>query len=127
MNDENKRKTVAKINGHDFVLKGDVPEEYMLKLALIVDKKISEITKQNKKLSTAMIYILTAINFADDLENNLMEKEKLEKKIAGLIDKIKQLEKENISLKKDLEESHNELDEFINTFDNKTSKVIKFK
>ncbi|SHE92632.1 cell division protein ZapA [Caldanaerobius fijiensis DSM 17918] len=124
---EETKKTVVKINGHEYVMKGTVPEEYMHKLALYVDKKIAEVSEHNKKLSTVMVYILTAINIADELEREKREKEMLSAQLSELQNKVMSLVQENQRLKEELEKSRNELDEFINTFDNQNSKIRKLK
>jgi cell division protein ZapA len=60
-------KTTVRINGHDYVLAGDEPEEYMHEVAIYVDKKMSEIHRTYDKLSTSMVAVLAAVNIADEL------------------------------------------------------------
>lgn len=124
---EETKKTVVKINGYEYVMKGTVSEEYMHKLALYVDKKIAEVSERNKKLSTVMVYVLTAINIADELEREKQKNEVLSAKLNELQTKIVSLMEENQNLKEELKKSREELDEFINTFDNKNSKIRKLK
>lgn len=124
---EETKKTIVKINGHEYVMKGTVPEEYMHKLALYVDKKIAEVSEHNKKLSTVMVYILTAINIADELEKEKQQNEMLSAQLIELQNKVASLIQENQMLKAELEKSRNELNEFINTFDKKNSKIRTLK
>ena len=63
---ENKRVEV-KINGVEYVLVTNEPEEYVQRVALLVNKRMGQILEGNKTLSTAMTAVLTAINIADDL------------------------------------------------------------
>ena len=60
-------KTTVRINGHDYVLAGEEPEEYMHEVAIYVDKKMSEIHRKYDKLSTSMVAVLAAVNIADEL------------------------------------------------------------
>ena len=60
-------KTTVRINGHDYVLAGEEPEEYMHEVAIYVDKKMSEIHRRYDKLSTSMVAVLAAVNIADEL------------------------------------------------------------
>ena len=60
-------KTTVRINGQDYVLAGDEPEEYMHEVAIYVDKKMSEIHRKYDKLSTSMVAVLAAVNITDEL------------------------------------------------------------
>lgn len=62
-----RKKTTVRIDGHDYVLAGEESEEYMHEVAIYVDRKMSEIHKQFKHLSTSMVAVLSAINIADEL------------------------------------------------------------
>ncbi len=44
----------------------DDPKNYMLRVAEYVDMRMNDIAATNKKLSTSMIAVLTALNIADD-------------------------------------------------------------
>ncbi len=62
-----RRKTTVRIDGHEYVIAGDEPEEYMHEVAIHVDKKMSEIHKKYDQLSTSMVAVLAALNIADEL------------------------------------------------------------
>lgn len=83
-------KTVVRISGREYTMKGYESEEYIHKVAIYVDKKIAEISKNQPGLSTSMIMVLTAINLADEVV-------KLQEKLSGL---EVQLEETKESLKK---------------------------
>lgn len=73
-----KNRVTVRIMGQEYKLVSDEPLDYMQNVAGYVDDKIMEIAKSNKKLSTAMIAVLTALNVADEyfklLEgSNMME------------------------------------------------------
>lgn len=66
---ENKRVEV-KINNVEYTLLTNESEEYVQRVALLVNKRMAQIQEENKHLSTAMAAVLTAINISDDLLKN---------------------------------------------------------
>ncbi|MEE1012720.1 MAG: cell division protein ZapA [Clostridia bacterium] len=62
-----KKRVEVKINNAEYVLVTEEPEEYVQRVALLVNKRMAQIQEGNKQLSTAMNAVLTAINIADDL------------------------------------------------------------
>ncbi len=62
---ENK-KVEVKINNVEYMLVTNEPEEYVQRVALLVNKRMGQIQQENKQLSTAMTAVLAAINIADD-------------------------------------------------------------
>ncbi len=86
---DNKTKTVVKINGIEYILKGYETEEYIHKVAICVDKKMQQIIENNPKLSTSMVSVLTALNLADELIKLREEHEKLKKQLISLQESIK--------------------------------------
>lgn len=62
-----KKKVKVLINGAEYTLVTAEPAEYVQRVAVRVDKTLSEIAQANKRLSTAMIAMLTSINLADEL------------------------------------------------------------
>ncbi len=62
---ENKRVEV-KINNVEYMLVTNEDEEYVQRVALLVNKRMQQILEGNKQLSTAMAAVLTSINIADD-------------------------------------------------------------
>lgn len=75
---ENKRVEV-KINNVEYMLVTNEPEEYVQRVALLVNKRMAQIQAGNKQLSTAMTAVLTSINIADELLKN-----------EGVLDNIRQ-------------------------------------
>ncbi|KKC29439.1 cell division protein ZapA [Caldanaerobacter subterraneus] len=82
------------INGNEYILKSDYPEEHVIKLANYVDNVIKELMQSHKNLSQVQLFLLASLNIADELfmskeENNAIKKEllslktELEKKIGG--------------------------------------------
>ncbi len=66
---ENK-KVEVKINNVEYMLVTNEPEEYVQRVALLVNKRMAQIQQENKQLSTAMTAVLAAINIADDYLKN---------------------------------------------------------
>ena len=62
-----KKKVKVLINGDEYTLLTAENPEYVQRVAVRVDKTLSEISQANKKLSTAMLAMLTSINLADEL------------------------------------------------------------
>jgi cell division protein ZapA len=70
-----KIKTVVRISGKEYTLLADLPEEYIHKVAIYVDKKMTEVARQRNDLSTAMVAVMAAINIADEVMELRGEKE----------------------------------------------------
>ncbi|KXG74384.1 cell division protein ZapA [Thermotalea metallivorans] len=75
----NRNKVVVRIYGQEYTMVGSEPREYMQKVANYVDDKMVDIAKKNKKLSTAMIAVLTSLNIADEYFKLKAQLEALEK------------------------------------------------
>ncbi len=61
------QKVEVKINNAEYVLVTNEPEEYVQRVAVLVNKRMAQLRDGNKHLSTAMTAVLTSINLADDL------------------------------------------------------------
>ncbi len=78
------RKTMVKIGGRDYMMRGFESEEYIHKVAIFVDKKMAEISKCQPNLSTSMIMVLTAINLADEVIKLKAQTETLEQQVSEM-------------------------------------------
>ena len=105
-----KNKVKVIINNTEYTLVTPEKPEYVQRVAILVDKKIAEITEVNPHLSTAMTAMLSAINLADDFlknedsaDNQIAEYSKgnksMEYDITEKNGRIKELEKEVERLK----------------------------
>lgn len=74
-----KNRVSVRIMGQDYKLVSEEPLEYMQSVAAFVDERMMEIATGNKKLSTAMIAVLTALNVADEYFKLQEEKSAMEK------------------------------------------------
>lgn len=72
---KDRTKTSVRIAGQEYVLTADLPEEYIHKVAIYVDKKMSEVSRRRSDLSTAMVAVMAAINIADEVMELRGEKE----------------------------------------------------
>ncbi|PID80289.1 MAG: hypothetical protein CSA13_00330 [Clostridiales bacterium] len=61
-----KNRLTVKIFGNDYKLVSDDPKSYMKNVAYYVDERMNEIANNNKKFSSSMVAVLTALNIADD-------------------------------------------------------------
>lgn len=78
------RKTLVRIGGRDYMMRGFESEEYIHKVAIFVDKKMAEISKCQPSLSTSMTMVLTAINLADEVIKLKAQTETLEQQITDM-------------------------------------------
>lgn len=84
----NKNKVIVKILGQEYTIVSDEPREYMQKISNYVDDIMGEIAEKNKKLSTAMIAVLTALNVADEYYKLKDSTHELEKKAVQPLDEL---------------------------------------
>lgn len=126
-----KNKVELRIAGKDYTIVGTEPEEYIHRVGLYVDKKMSEIMKTSNKLSTSLAAVLTAINIGDDffkcrdselnirkeLKKALEELGSLKEDKRRLIQENSALGDMNTNLKLELAKREAELGEVRNSLD----------
>lgn len=126
-----KNKVELRIAGKDYSVVGTEPVEYIHRVGLYVDRKMTEILRLNNKLSTSLAAVLTAINVVDDLfkckesEHNLKnqlkkaneELDRLKKENKALQQENTVLGNQNTELKLELAKREAELSEVRNTLD----------
>ncbi|MCL2164183.1 MAG: cell division protein ZapA [Oscillospiraceae bacterium] len=100
-----KTKVDVLIAGNAYTILGPESDEYIQRVGLYVDRKLSEVLRNNDKLSTSTAAILTAINIADDFfkahENELSFKREIvssKLEIERLINENTTLEDKNKAL-----------------------------
>lgn len=75
---EDKRTTtVVKINNAEYRIVSEADEEYVRHVAYHVDKKMRELISRDKRLSTSMAAVLTAVNVSDEYMQSREDNEKL--------------------------------------------------
>ena len=62
-----KTRTMVKICGKEYVMAGFESEEYIHRVAIYVDRKMTDLKGQYVNLNPSTLSVLTAINVADDL------------------------------------------------------------
>lgn len=101
-----KNKVVVRIAGNEYVICGEESPEYIQKIALLVDRKLQEITRKNYLLSTSMASVLTAVNMADEMlkaqeacNKSEFELKEAKKKLQELREDVYRYKQENERLK----------------------------
>lgn len=104
------KKVEVKINNIEYTLVTNEPEEYVQRVALLVNKRMNQITEGNPRLSTAMKAVLTAVNIADDFLKNESVLDNLRNELKGYVEESKglgaELEKKQLEVEKLREDVH---------------------
>ena len=104
------KRVEVKINNVEYMLVTNEPEEYVQRVALLVNKRMAQLQEGNKQLSTAMTAVLSAINIADDLLKNEEVVDNLRGELNRYIDEAKQkgeeLEVKKLEVEKLKEDMH---------------------
>lgn len=106
-----RNKILMRICGKEYMIVGKESDEYMQKVSLYIDKKMTEIVKNNSKLSTAQAAVLTAINVADDYFKTLEAYTVIENDYSKNIIETERLKKERDELRREIERSVGRLKE----------------
>lgn len=104
------KKVEVKINNIEYTLLTNEPEEYVQRVALLVNKRMNQITEGSPQLSTAMKAVLTAINIADDYLKNESVLDNLRVELKGYVEEAKglgaELEEKRLEVEKLREDVH---------------------
>ncbi len=104
------KKVEVKINNIEYTLVTNEPEEYVQRVALLVNKRMNQITEEAPQLSTAMKSVLTAINIADDYLKNEGVLDNLRIELKGYAEEAKglssELESKRLEVEKLREDVH---------------------
>lgn len=131
MSDKNNTKVL--IGGTVYTLSGEESEEYIHQVALYINNKLDRLkhSSNGQMMNSRLIYVLLAINIADDLFkekehsksfDNTIEKSndrinELEERITNEIEQKILLEKTISDLENKLQSYKKELDEYIEIFE----------
>lgn len=85
-----KNKVIVRIYGQEYTMVGKESREYMQKVANYVDDKMVDIAKNSKKLSTAMVAVLTSLNIADEYFKAQQEMEEFKKEAVKPLEELEQ-------------------------------------
>lgn len=84
-----KTRTMVKICGKEYVMAGFESEEYIHRVAIYVDRKMTELKGQYVNLNPGTLAVLTSINIADDLLKLQDQFDALNKEYQNLSDELK--------------------------------------
>ncbi len=87
-----KRTMEVMIMGQKFVIKSESDDDYVVKVAQFVDRKINEVMQNTRSVASLNVAILGAMNIADEYFKYQRDKndklQKVEKKVSDLIELI---------------------------------------
>lgn len=95
-----KEYNVLKVNiyGTDYPIKGSTDTEYIKKVAEYVDKKMREVDQNVAVVSTLKVAILAALNIADELFKERVDREEFAHDFEDKIRKLSLLLDENLAV-----------------------------
>ncbi len=96
-----KNKVELRIAGKDYTVVGSEPVEYIHRVGLYVDKKMTDIMRMNNKLSTSLAAVLTAINVVDDLFKSRESEQELKNQLKKVSEELERLKRENKALQQE--------------------------
>lgn|GEM_PF-135034 len=91
LSEMDKTRTIVNICGKEYVMAGFESEEYIHRVAIYVDRKMSELKSQYVSLNLSTLAVLTAVNIADDLLKLQDKHEILNGEFAQLVEEVKSL------------------------------------
>lgn len=112
-----KNRVSVRIMGQEYKLVSDEPLDYMQNVANYVDGKMLEIAKSNKKLSTAMIAVLTSLNVADEYFKLLEEQGAMEKRDSLPTGDFETMHVQIKSMSDELEQRNKDYEKMVQDFE----------
>ena len=103
-------KVEVKINNIEYTIVSNESEEYVQRVALLVNKKIAEVQGQDSHLSTAMLAVMPSMNLADELLKSDMTVNNLRNEVSTYMDEAQkngvELENKKLEVEKLREDLH---------------------
>ena len=96
-----KTRTIVNIGGKEYAMVGTDSEEYIHRVAILVDRKMNELKNGCINLNTSDLAVLTALNIADDFLKLKYEHGEVSAELAQLKEDIKKARIENALLKEE--------------------------
>ena len=103
-------KTTIRLLGNDYDITSNDSEEYIHRVAFYVDKKLTEISSRNTRLSTNMAAVLASVNiadeffkFRDEMEAVSAENEKITEKMSEVKHECDVLKRDNEILRQEIQ------------------------
>lgn len=121
-----KNKVIVRIMGHEYTLRSEDTREYMQRVANVVDDRTKAIAEANKKLSTSMVAVLTALNFADDYVKLQDQHHDLHERMQNPTLEVKLLREELDALKRAYHEKVMECDKLLVEFNKQMKNATEY-
>jgi cell division protein ZapA len=86
-----KNRVLVRIYGQEYTMAGYESREYMQQIANYVDDKMVDISENNKRLSTAMVAVLTSLNIADEYVKTKKQLLELKKETMEPLKELEQI------------------------------------
>lgn len=112
-----KNRVSVRIMGQEYKLVSDEPLDYMQNVASYVDEKMMEIAKSNKKLSTAMIAVLTSLNVADEYFKLLEEQSTMDRQGSVPTGDFETMHLQIKSMSDELEQRNRDYEKMVQDFE----------
>lgn len=128
MADAERNRLEVKIQGRFYTIVANETEEYIYKICSYVDKKLSEVSKMNPRLSTDMAAVLTSINLSDELYRTQSAEDNLRKQVLSYSDDVKKADERAASLEKQvqaLQKRVHELEDKLQDKQNELEDILK--
>ncbi len=98
-----KNKLEVRIQGRVYTVVAEEPEEYIYKICAYLDKKISDVSEYNPRLSADMAAVLTALNLADLHFKAQNAEDELRRQIVAYDAKLEEAEQQKKRLQAQIE------------------------
>jgi cell division protein ZapA len=72
----------VQIFGHSYTIRGEADEEYIMRVAAFVDRKMREITEKLPVASLSKVAILASLNIADELFKERAQRQSQEQQLS---------------------------------------------
>ena len=99
-----KTRTIVNICGKEYAMAGSESEEYIHRVAIHVDKKMSELKQSYININASDLAVLTALNIADEFIKMRIEHSDCMEELVRLKDEVKKARIENALLKDEKKE-----------------------
>lgn len=76
MTTDSKAQVQVQIFGHSYTIRGEANEEYILRVAAYVDRKMREVTEKLPVEALSKVAILASLNIADELFKERAQRQK---------------------------------------------------
>lgn len=95
------RSVAVTIAGQKYTLRSDASEEYVRRLARLVEERLRQNARAAKKHSTQAVAVLTALQLADALSREQARREGLRTRVRQSLQKLRTLLGERVSPEED--------------------------